>query len=64
MDREHQIILDMSQIIGAIDAFRYNGTSDEIIVKRIYHLAKFEMAEAQKHIDMKLDEMEELYNGS
>lgn len=64
MDRQHQIILDMSRIIEAIDTFWYNGTSDEIILKRIYHLAKFELAEAQKQIDMKLDEMEEFYNGS
>ena len=61
MDRENQIIIDMDRIIECIDAFRWSGTSDEIIVKRIYHLCRFERNEAQKRIDAKIDAMEQMF---
>ena len=61
MDRENQIIIDMDRIIECIDAFRWSGVSDEIIVKRIYHLCRFERSEAQKRIDAKLDAMEKMF---
>lgn len=64
MDRESQIIQDMNRIIEAIDSFKAAKTPDEVIASRIYHLCKFEKEEAQKKIDMKLDEMERLYNGT
>lgn len=64
MDRQSQIIQDMNRILEAIDSFKAAKTPDKVIVSRIYHLCKFELAEAQKHIDMKLDEMEMLYNGT
>ena len=64
MDRQNQIIQDMNRIIEAIDSFKAAKTPDKVIVSRIYHLCKFELTEAQKKIDMKLDEMESEYNGT
>jgi len=64
MDRQNQIIIDMTRIMEAIDSFRAAKTPDKVIVSRIYHLCKFELTEAQKKIDMKLDEMEREYNGT
>lgn len=64
MDRQSQTIHDMNLIIEAIDSFRAAKTPDKVIISRIYHLCKFEKEEAQKQIDMKLDEMERLYNGT
>lgn len=64
MDRQSQIIQDMNRIIEAIDSFRAAKTPDKVIVSRIYHLCKFELTEAQKQIDMELDEMEMLYSGT
>lgn len=61
MDRENQIIIDMDRIIECIDAFHWSGVSDEIIVKRLYHLCKFERSEAQKRIDAKIDAMEQMF---
>lgn len=59
MDKEAVVIDYCSRMIEMIDGFRWAGTSDEIIVKRIYHLCRFERNEAQKKIDEKLDEMEQ-----
>lgn len=64
MDRQSQIIQDMNRIIEAIDSFRAAKTPYKVIVSRIYHLCRFEREEAQKQIDMKLDEMEREYNGT
>ena len=64
MDRQSQIIQDMNRIVEAIDSFKSAKTPDKVIVSRIYHLCKFEREEAQKQIDMKLDEMEREYNGT
>ena len=61
MDRENQIIIDMERIIQAIDAFRDYGTPPELIVKRIYHLAEFELQQAQRRIDERMDELERLW---
>ena len=64
MDRQSQIIIDMNNIMEAIDSFRAAKTPDKVIVSRIYHLCKFEREQAERKIDMKLDEMERLYNGT
>ena len=64
MDRLNQIIIDMTRIMEAIDSLRAAKTPDKVIVSRIYHLCKFERGEAQKQIDMRLDEMEREYNGT
>lgn len=58
MDRDAITIQWMDKIIEAIDTFRWSGVSDEVIVKRIYHLCRFERQQAQQNIDEELDELE------
>lgn len=58
MEKEATIISYSNRIIEAIDAFRDSGAPDEIIIKRIYHLCRFERMQAEQKIDMKLDAME------
>lgn len=58
MERQAAIIGYTNKIIEAIDAFRWSGVPDDIIIKRIYYLCKFEKTQAEREIDMKLDAME------
>lgn len=59
MDKDVITIQWMDRIIEAIDAFRWSGVPDDVIVKRIYHLCKFERQQAQNNIDAALDALEE-----
>jgi len=58
MDRQNQIIIDMTRIMEAIDSFRAAKTPDKVIVSRIYHLCKFEREQAERKMDEALDALE------
>ena len=55
MDKDAMTIQWMDRIIEAIDAFRWSGVPDDVIVKRIYHLCRFERQQDALEERMKSD---------